>query len=161
MILALAAKAGFETVGRDLLPDDPDVVRARVRTLLGGGGVDVILLTGGTGVAPRDSTVEAVVPLFDRRLDGFGELFRMLSFAEVGPAAMLSRASAGVAGKVAVFVMPGSPAGVRLALERLILPELAHLVGELRRQTNTADKAPADPSPAPSHHHHHGGSHHS
>ena len=86
--------------------------------------VDAVLLTGGTGIARRDTTVEALAALFDKTLDGFGELFRMLSFAEVGPAAMLSRATAGVVGGVAVFLMPGSPAAVRLAMERLILPEL-------------------------------------
>jgi molybdenum cofactor biosynthesis protein B len=86
------------------------------------------LVTGGTGVSPRDSTYEAVDPLLEKRLDGFGELFRMLSFQEVGPAAMLSRATAGTMGGKIVFVMPGSPAAVRLAMEKLILPELGHVV---------------------------------
>jgi len=75
-----------------------------------------------------------VASLLEKRIDGYGELFRMLSFAEIGPAAMLSRAIAGTVGRVAIFAMPGSPAGVRLAMERLIVPELAHVVGELSRR---------------------------
>jgi molybdenum cofactor biosynthesis protein B len=130
---ALIAAAGFTLAGRELVPDDEDLIGSRVRALLAAGTADVVLLTGGTGISPRDRTVEAVAPLLDRRLDGYGELFRMLSFAEIGAAAMLSRAVAGVAGRTVVFTMPGSPAGVRLALERLILPELRHLLGQLRR----------------------------
>ena len=95
---------------------------------------DAVLVTGGTGVSPRDLTVEALAPLFDRTLDGFGELFRMLSYAEIGAAAMLSRACAGLVGQVPVFLIPGSPSAIRLAVERLILPELGHLLSELRRQ---------------------------
>lgn len=133
LVQTLTARAGFSVVARELVRDDPDTIRVRVLDLAAGGGVDAILLTGGTGIAPRDGTVDAVAPLFARRLDGFGELFRMLSFAEIGSAAMLSRATAGIVGGVAVFLMPGSPAGVTLALERLILPELPHLVGELRK----------------------------
>lgn len=162
LIEALAGQAGFEAAGRELLRDEPDIVQGRVRALVAAGAVDVILLTGGTGVAPRDGTIEAVAPLFERRLDGFGELFRMLSFAEIGPAAMLSRACAGIAGGVAIFALPGSPAGVRLALERLILPELGHLVGQLRRQPQPQGTTPANPAeksadkvPTTPHHHHH------
>jgi len=130
---SLITGAGFTLEGRALVPDDEDRIRAEVRALLAAETADAVLLTGGTGISPRDRTVEAVLPLLDRRLDGYGELFRMLSFAEVGAAAMLSRAAAGVAGRTALFTMPGSPAGVRLALERLILPELRHLLAELRR----------------------------
>ena len=84
-------------------------------------------------MAPRDSTVEAVTPLLRKILPGFGELFRMLSFEEIGSAAMLSRAMAGTAGRTVVFLVPGSRGGVKTALERLILPELTHIVGQLRR----------------------------
>ncbi|MDB4982915.1 MAG: molybdenum cofactor synthesis domain protein, partial [Myxococcales bacterium] len=101
------------------------------------GRVDAVLVTGGTGLAPRDRTPEALAPLFERRLDGFGELFRALSFQEIGAAAMLSRAEAGVVGGVLVFLMPGSPAAVRLAMRKLIAPELAHAVGQLRRAETT------------------------
>jgi len=144
---ALAAKAGFHVTRRELVRDEPAEIAARVRALVGDGEVDAILLTGGTGVAGRDATVEALAPLFERRLEGFGELFRMLSFAEVGAAAMLSRAAGGTMGRVAVFAMPGSPAAVQLALGKLILPELRHLVGQLR---------PAQATPAPGEHHEHG-----
>jgi molybdopterin adenylyltransferase len=150
LLEARTIDAGFAFAGRTLVHDEPDLVRARVQALVAGGGVDVILLTGGTGFAPRDSTVDAVEPLFDRRLTGFGELFRMLSFAEIGSAAMLSRATAGMVGGVAMFLTPGSPAAVRLALDRLILPELAHLVGELRRSPTGPDAgggAPGASSP--------------
>ena len=155
LIQTLAEAAGFAVVGRELIPDEPVVIRTRVRHFVAAGGIDAILLTGGTGVAPRDTTVDALAPLFERRLDGFGELFRMLSFAEIGPAAMLSRAAAGIVGGVAVFLMPGSPAGVRLALEKLILPELAHLVGQLRRHPSGPAPASGGSSPSsPGHHRH-------
>lgn len=129
----LCRAAGFVVAGGAILPDDPERVRAHVAALARDGQGDVVVVTGGTGIAPRDNTPEALEPLFDKTLPGFGELFRALSFAEIGPAAMLSRASAGTIGGVAVFAVPGSPAGVRLALERLILPELSHIVALLRR----------------------------
>jgi len=90
-----------------------------------------VILTGGTGIARRDRTHEAVASLLERRLEGFGELFRALSYQEIGSAAMLSRAVAGIFGDTVVFSVPGSSAAVRLALERLIVPELGHVVGEL------------------------------
>jgi molybdenum cofactor biosynthesis protein B len=104
-----------------------------IREQIGKGEARVIITTGGTGISTRDSTYEAVTALFDKRLDGFGELFRMLSFHEIGSAAMLSRASAGVVAGCAVFMLPGSPAGARLGMDRLILPELGHVVRELTR----------------------------
>jgi molybdenum cofactor biosynthesis protein B len=157
LVQTLTARAGFSVVARELVRDDPDTIRVRVHDLAASGGVDAILLTGGTGIAARDGTVDAVAPLFARRLDGFGELFRMLSFAEIGPAAMLSRATAGIVDGVVIFLMPGSPAAVKLALERLILPELSHLVGELRKPAGDA-RALDDAGEAASHHrpHHHG-----
>jgi molybdenum cofactor biosynthesis protein B len=93
----------------------------------------VIITTGGTGIAKRDTTYEAVVSMFQKRLDGFGELFRMLSFEEIGSAAMLSRATAGVIGDRVVFLLPGSEAAVRLAMTRLILPELGHIAAQLSK----------------------------
>jgi molybdopterin adenylyltransferase len=95
--------------------------------------VDAILVNGGTGISSRDTTYEAVTRLLEKRLDGFGELFRMLSFAEIGSRALASRAVAGVHGKTLVFSMPGSTKAVRLAMEKLIVPELGHLVGELQK----------------------------
>lgn len=125
LVETLSREAGFSVVARELVPDEPVKIRAQVEALMHQAepSVDVILLTGGTGIAPRDGTVEAIAPLFERRLDGFGELFRMLSFAEIGASAMLSRACAGIAaGGVALFLMPGSPAAIRLAMQRLIIP---------------------------------------
>jgi len=133
LIRTLCDEAGLSVVGEALLREDPDVLRDHVAQLARGGGVDAILVTGGTGLGPRDRTPEAVGALFDCRLDGFGELFRLLSFQEIGAAAMLSRADAGVVGDALVFLMPGSPAAVVLAMRRLILPELAHAVGQIRR----------------------------
>ena len=92
-----------------------------------------IITTGGTGLASRDSTYEALAALFEKKIDGFGELFRMLSFEDIGPAAMLSRATAGAASGCAIFLLPGSEAAVRLAMTRLIIPELGHLVQQLGR----------------------------
>lgn len=135
LIEELCLGAGHQVVSRVIVPDEPTRVAAEVEALAraGEGGAEVVLLTGGTGIARRDTTVEALASRFDKTLDGFGELFRMLSWQEIGPAAMLSRATAGVVGGLAVFLMPGSPAAVRLAMERLILPELGHIISLLRR----------------------------
>ena len=138
LVKELAEAAGFSIAGEALLPDDQEAIRGAVTDVVDRRAADVILLTGGTGIAHRDATVEAVAGLLEKRLDGYGELFRMLSFAEIGPAAMLSRAIGGTIGRVALFAMPGSPAGVRLAMERLILPELTHVVGELGRKGGQA-----------------------
>lgn len=133
LLAELSARAGHRVVRRTLVRDDAVAIRAAVQELLGSVDVDVILVTGGTGVSPRDVTVDAVAPLLDKELPGFGELFRALSFAEIGAAAMLSRATAGVARGKALFLLPGSPPALELAMAKLILPELAHLVGQARR----------------------------
>ncbi len=125
--------AGHRVVARALVRDEPAQVEARLMEWLEAGEAEVILTTGGTGISRRDTTVEVVERLLDKRLEGFGELFRMLSHREIGAAAMLSRAVAGLAGRSAIFALPGSPAAVRLALGELILPELPHLLRELRR----------------------------
>ena len=129
----LAVAAGHELVERRIVPDEIVEIRAAAGELLRRDGVDVLVLSGGTGFSPRDLTLEAAAPLLERRIDGFGELFRMLSFGEIGAAAMLSRAAAGIIGGRAVFVLPGSPQAVALAMERLILPEAGHLLGQARR----------------------------
>jgi molybdopterin adenylyltransferase len=140
LIRDLCAAAGLDVVSRVILRDEPADVAAHVRRLAVETAepdrADAILLTGGTGLTRRDTTVEALATLFDKTIEGFGELFRMLSFEDVGTAAMLSRATAGTIARTAVFLMPGSPAAVRLALERLILPEIGHLVGQLREQSH-------------------------
>jgi molybdenum cofactor biosynthesis protein B len=125
--------AGHLVVETVLVADDVAAIRAAVGRLLEQPGLDVVVATGGTGFSPRDLTVEAVAPLFDRPVEGFGELFRMLSYQQVGAAAMLSRAAAGLVRDRAVFLLPGSPKAVTLALEALILPEAAHLLAQARR----------------------------
>ena len=95
--------------------------------------IQVILITGGTGISRRDRTYETIAEMLTRQLPGYGELFRMLSYQEIGPAAMLSRAQAGLIGKTVLFTMPGSPSAVRLAMEKLVLPELGHLLQESQR----------------------------
>jgi molybdopterin adenylyltransferase len=132
-IVDLLEAAGHTVTGRRLLRDEPSEVTALVRGVIASAQARVILTTGGTGIAKRDSTYEALTALFDKTIIGFGELFRMVSFQEIGPAAMLSRATAGVSGGSAIFVLPGSEHAVRLAMTRLILPELGHIVRELTK----------------------------
>jgi molybdenum cofactor biosynthesis protein B len=122
---------GHGVVVQRILPDEPDRVAELVHEWLGREDCDVVLVSGGTGVSARDRTYEAVTRLLDQRLDGFGELFRMLSWQAIGSAAMLSRAVGGIARGKPLFALPGAPAAVELALGRLILPELAHLLSEL------------------------------
>jgi molybdenum cofactor biosynthesis protein B len=130
-IVGLLTGAGHQVAGRRIVRDDPEAVREAVQAAVK--AVDVVITTGGTGITARDSTYEAITALLDKRLDGFGELFRMLSYAEIGAAAMLSRATAGSIGTTAAFSLPGSEPAVRLAMTRLILPEVGHVVRELRR----------------------------
>src|SRR5262245_62593141 len=132
-IAALLEQAGHAVTARRTVRDEPAEVAAILRDTIGRRAARVIITTGGTGISKRDSTYEAVTALFEKQIDGFGELFRMLSFNEIGAAAMLSRATAGVAGGCAIFLLPGSEHAVRLAMERLILPELGHIVRELTR----------------------------
>ena len=124
----LLVGAGHRIVSQTILPDEPARVRVWVAELAGAADVDAVLLNGGTGVAPRDTTYEAIASLLDKRLDGFGELFRMLSYEQIGAAAMLSRAVAGVVGRTVVVSMPGSTSAVELAMTKLVVPELGHLV---------------------------------
>jgi molybdopterin adenylyltransferase len=130
----LAQAAGHRVESTRIVPDDVAAIRRAVREALRSDAVDVVVLTGGTGFSPRDVTLDAVEPLLETRIDGFGELFRMLSWQQVGSAAMLSRAAAGLVGGRAVFLLPGSTKAVALAMESLILPEAGHLLGQARRQ---------------------------
>jgi molybdopterin adenylyltransferase len=132
-IRELIEHAGHQVTGTSLVRDDPDQVTGVIRKQLADPATRVILTTGGTGITSRDGTFEAVDRLFDKRLTGFGELFRMLSFQEIGSAAMLSRAAAGTVGGKAVFVLPGSENAVRLAMTRLIVPELGHIAQQLAK----------------------------
>ena len=132
-ITQLLTEAGHIVEGHRILRDEPAEVAALVRELAAGGQVEVIITTGGTGITQRDSTFEAIDALLDKRLPGVGELFRMLSFQEIGAAAMLSRACAGTHQGKIVVSLPGSENAVRLAMTRLLIPELGHLVAETRR----------------------------
>ena len=133
LIVKLLTDAGHSVVARHLVPDEPAAIRELLERLVAGGEVDAVLVTGGTGIARRDQTVDTVAELLTKSLPGYGELLRMLSYRQVGPAAMLSRAVGGVVGDVVVLTMPGSPAAVELAMTSLIVPELGHLVYEARR----------------------------
>ena len=133
LIVELLEGAGHRVAGRRLLRDDADQVRAMVATLTSEAQADVVITTGGTGITARDSTFEAVDGLLTKRLPGFGELFRALSYQQIGAAAMLSRATAGLVDRTVVIVLPGSQNAVRLALEELVLPEIGQLVHEARR----------------------------
>lgn len=125
-IRELLEGAGHRIVGYSILPDEPSIVRPRLVELIAE-SVEAVIVNGGTGLAPRDTTYEAVVGLLDKRLDGFGELFRALSYAEIGAAAMLSRAVAGVSARTVIVSVPGSTKAVELAMQKLILPVLGHM----------------------------------
>ncbi|MEQ1761251.1 MAG: molybdenum cofactor biosynthesis protein B [Vicinamibacterales bacterium] len=129
----LLTAEGHVVAGSRIVKDDPADVRATVEAALADPAVQVVITTGGTGITSRDGTYEAVAHLLEKRLDGFGELFRSLSYQDIGPAAMLSRAVAGTVGRKAVFVLPGSEHAVRLAVTKLILPELGHIAQQLAK----------------------------
>ena len=133
LIRELLAGAGHQVIGGEIVRDEPTEVQRVIRDACANDAVRAVIMTGGTGITSRDSTFEAVEAMLDKRLPGFGELFRMLSYQEVGGAAMLSRAQMGVARGRIVVSLPGSPNACRLALEKLLLPELGHLVRELSR----------------------------
>jgi molybdopterin adenylyltransferase len=130
MIVSLAEQAGHKVVDRHILRDEPAEMTALFQALCARGNLDAILVTGGTGISPRDQTYETVSALLTKPLPGYGELFRMLSYAEIGPACLLSRAVGGLIGKIVILVMPGSRAAVELAMRKIILPELPHIVRE-------------------------------
>jgi molybdenum cofactor biosynthesis protein B len=129
----LLATSGHTITGHAIVRDDPAAVTSTVSEWMADPSTQVIITTGGTGITSRDGTYEAIDRLLEKRLTGFGELFRMLSYHQIGPAAMMSRATAGRAQGKAIFVLPGSPDAVRLAMTKLILPELGHVVQQLRR----------------------------
>jgi molybdenum cofactor biosynthesis protein B len=132
-IQSLLEQAGHRVLSRAWVADDPVAIRRMTRRALAREPVDVVILTGGTGIAPRDRTPEAIAPLVERWLPGFGERFRAVSEAQVGSAAWLSRAGAGIARGRLVVLLPGSTRAVELALERLLIPELGHVVRLLER----------------------------
>ena len=135
LIVSMAEAAGHRVVERAIVPDEPDRMTPLLRDYASRGDLHAILVTGGTGISPRDQTYETVSALLTRPLPGYGELFRMLSYAEIGSACILSRAVGGLIGPVVLLVMPGSRAAVELAMSKIILPELPHLVREARKAT--------------------------
>lgn len=146
LLRELLEAAGFEVPVHTIVREEPEAMRAEVEALAMHAGVDAIVMTGGTGISPRDRTIEAVAPLFDKTLDGFGEAFRRLSWDEIGPNAILSRAIAGTRNGRVIAALPGSPKAVRLAVEKLLAPVLAHAVGLASGKGG--------------HHHHHGAKKH-
>ena len=135
LVEEMLESAGQPVTGRRIVPDEPEAIRAALDQAIGDSQSRAIIFTGGTGVAARDVTPDVLTPEFDRLIPGFGEIFRMLSYAEIGSAALLSRATAGLKQGKIVFVIPGSRGAVRLAMEKLILPELGHLAGETQKKT--------------------------
>jgi molybdopterin adenylyltransferase len=133
LIVELLEAAGHVVAAREIVPDEPDRIRPLIESYHARSVIHAALLTGGTGISPRDRTFETISALITRPLPGFGELFRMLSYAEIGPAAIMSRALGGLMGELVVLVMPGSRAAVQLAMTRIILPELPHLVHQARK----------------------------
>src|SRR4051794_40991211 len=133
LIVELAGTAGHQVRAREIVPDEPEVIRSLLQEYGRRDAPPAVLIPGGTGISARDQTFETVSGLLSKPLPGYGELFRMLSYAEIGPACMLSRAVGGLMGRLAVMVMPGSRAAVQLAMTKIILPELPHLVREARK----------------------------
>lgn len=132
LVKTLAEKEGLEITRYRIVKDDEEDISGVLSMWLENEEIDVIISTGGTGIARRDRSIEAIEPFYEKELPGFGELFRHLSFAEdIGSKALLSRASAGTASDKAIFVLPGSHGAVKLAMERLILPEIRHITFEL------------------------------
>ena len=132
-VVRLLTEAGHVVVQREIVPDEPERMRPLLESFRDNDQLDVVLMTGGTGISSRDQTYETVTALITKPLPGYGELFRMLSYREIGAAAMLSRATGGLMQRTVLLTMPGSRAAVSLAMEQVILPELGHLVREARR----------------------------
>ena len=133
LIRRLLSEHGHQVVGWHLIKDEPEEIRRLIEAAAADDAVQAIIINGGTGLSRRDSTFEAIDGMLEKRLDGFGELFRYLSYKEIGSSSMMSRATAGVVRGRIVFSTPGSESAVRLAMEQLILPELGHIVRELTK----------------------------
>jgi molybdenum cofactor biosynthesis protein B len=133
IIVELMREAGHEISRREIVKDDAPRIKEVLEELVANGDVDAVVTTGGTGISARDTTFEIASRMIDKKLDGFGEIFRMLSYEEIGAAAMLSRAVAGAVGSKFLACLPGSRNAVRLAVEKLLVPEISHVVFELRK----------------------------
>jgi molybdenum cofactor biosynthesis protein B len=138
LIEELLKNAGHEVLSREIVTDTQVEIENAARAILESNEAEAIIVTGGSGIGPRDVTPEALKPLLTKELPGFGEIFRVLSYEEVGAASMLSRAFAGLAVRTLIFVLPGSTNAVRLAMEKLIVPELGHLIREVRPERRVA-----------------------
>jgi molybdenum cofactor biosynthesis protein B len=134
LIQKLLKNQGHSVVAYHLVKDEPEQIKARIAEGTGNDQIQAIIINGGTGISRRDSTFEAVDGMLEKRLDGFGEVFRFLTYQEIGSAAMMSRATAGIIKGRVLFSTPGSENAVRLAMDKLILPELGHLVKELTKE---------------------------
>jgi molybdenum cofactor biosynthesis protein B len=133
LVSELLTAAGHQVVHRAIVPDEPDRIRSAIGEAVAAGAA-AVLITGGTGISPRDQTYETLSGLLTKPMPGYGELFRMLSYVEIGAAAALSRTIGGLVGPTVVLTMPGSSAAVRLAMEKLVLPELGHMVREATKK---------------------------
>ena len=136
LIVEALRKSGQGVVARVLVPDDEKMIRKAVEEALQDENVEAVVVCGGTGIAPKDVTIETISPMLRKILPGFGELFRKLSYDSIGSAAILSRAAAGIMNGKAVFCIPGSIDAVRLCLDKLILPETAHIVKHARENND-------------------------
>ncbi|HIK29433.1 MAG: MogA/MoaB family molybdenum cofactor biosynthesis protein [Oscillatoriaceae bacterium SKW80] len=125
--------AGHRVTAYTIVKDEPESIQALLQGYSEGTEIDVLIFNGGTGIAPRDTTYDALAGLLEKTLPGFGELFRFLSYQEIGTRAMASRACAGIYRNKLIFSLPGSPAAVKLAMEKLIIPEMVHLVNQMRK----------------------------
>lgn len=134
LITSILESAGHEVVYKAIVPDNSAMIRIELKKIISEKEIDAAIFCGGTGISPSDVTIETVKPLMEKILPGFGEIFRWLSYQEIGSAAILSRALAGTAEGKAVFCIPGSPHAVRLCVEKLILPEAAHIVKHARER---------------------------
>lgn len=132
-IQSFLQKASFEVIDYQISKDEPVEIAKHVKEWSENQTINTIIVTGGTGFTPRDQTYDTIAPLFEKEMTGFGELFRSLSYEEIGPKAMFSRATAGSRDKTAIYVLPGSVNAVTLAMKKLILPTVQHFVGELNR----------------------------
>ena len=133
LIDQIATQAGHEVAWRKIVRDEPVEIQNVIVQSQSDPSIQAVLITGGTGISPRDQTVETLEKLFTKQIPGYGELFRWLSFQEIGPACILSRATGGLIGPLVVLLMPGSRAAVKLAMEQIIVPELPHLVREANK----------------------------
>lgn len=133
LIDQIATQAGHEVAWRKIVRDEPAEIRDVIAQTQSDPSIQAVLITGGTGISPRDQTVETLEKLFTKQIPGYGELFRWLSYQEIGPSCILSRATAGLIGHQVVLLMPGSRTAVKLAMEKIIVPELPHLVREANK----------------------------